>query len=73
MTAQDTVPLVLWMLSKYRNDFEKCLWNTVAALGDRDTICAMAGGISILCCSENTIPDWTKKVEKWEKSRFYEH
>ncbi|WP_051289123.1 ADP-ribosylglycohydrolase family protein [Chryseobacterium daeguense] len=73
MTAQDTVPIVIWMLSRYRNNFEECLWNTVSVLGDRDTTCAMAGGISILSCEENTIPDWTKNVEKWEKSRFYEN
>lgn len=73
MTAQDTVPIVIWMLSRYRNNFEECLWNTVSALGDRDTTCAMAGGISILCCNENTIPDWTENVEKWKKSRFYEN
>lgn len=73
MTAQDTVPLVIWMLSRYRNSFEECLWNTVAALGDRDTTCAMAGGVSILCCDENTIPDWTKNTENWKKSKFYEN
>jgi len=39
MTAQDTVPIVIWMLSRYRNNFEECLWNTVSALGDRDTTC----------------------------------
>lgn len=72
MTAQDTVPLVIWMLSRYRNNFEECLWNTVAALGDRDTTCAMVGGVSILCCEENTIPDWKDEVENWKKSRFYE-
>lgn len=73
MTAQDTVPLVIWMLSRYRNNFEDCLWNTVSALGDRDTTCAMAGGVSILCCEENTIPEWTTTIENWKKSRFYEH
>jgi ADP-ribosylglycohydrolase len=73
MTAQDTVPLVIWMLSRYRKNFEECLWNTVSALGDRDTTCAMAGGVSILCCDEDTIPDWTKKIENWKKSQFYEH
>lgn len=73
MTAQDTVPIVIWMLSRYRNHFEECLWNTVSALGDRDTTCAMAGGISILCCDENTIPDWTKNVENWQKTKFYEN
>lgn len=73
MTAQDTIPLVIWMLSRYRNNFEECLWNTVAALGDRDTTCAMAAGISILCCDENSIPDWTENIENWKKSRFYEN
>lgn len=73
MTAQDTVPIVIWMLSRYRNNFEECLWNTVSALGDRDTTCAMAGGISILCCDENSVPDWTKNVENWKKNKFYEN
>ncbi|WP_294301233.1 ADP-ribosylglycohydrolase family protein [uncultured Chryseobacterium sp.] len=73
MTAQDTVPLVIWMLLRYRRNFEECLWNTVSALGDRDTTCAMAGGVSILCCNENTIPEWTTTIENWKKSRFYEH
>jgi len=73
MTVQDTVPIVIWMLSRYRNNFEECLWNIVSALGDRDTTCAMAGGISILCCGENTIPDWTNNVENWKNSKFYEN
>lgn len=73
MTAQDTVPIVIWMLSRYRNNFEECLWNIVSALGDRDTTCAMAGGISILCCDENTIPTWIKNVENWKNSKFYEN
>lgn len=73
MTAQDTVPIVIWMLSRYRNNFEECLWNTVSALGDRDTTCAMAGGISILCCDENSVPDWIKNVENWKKNKFYEN
>ncbi|WP_449400093.1 ADP-ribosylglycohydrolase family protein [Chryseobacterium wanjuense] len=73
MTAQDTVPIVIWMLSRYRNNFEECLWNTVSALGDRDTTCAMAGGVSVVCCEENTILDWIKNVENWKSSRFYEN
>lgn len=73
MTAQDTVPIVIWMLSRYRNNFEECLWNTVSALGDRDTTCAMAGGVSALYCEENTISDWAKNVENWKNSKFYEN
>jgi len=73
MTAQDTVPIIIWMLSRYRNNFEECLWNTVSALGDRDTTCAMAGGVSILCCDENRIPTWVKNVENWKNNKFYEN
>ncbi|MGR3855453.1 ADP-ribosylglycohydrolase family protein [Chryseobacterium indologenes] len=73
MTAQDTVPLVIWMLSRYRNNMEECLWNTVSALGDRDTTCAMAGGVSIHCCGENMISKWIKGIENWKKSQFYEN
>jgi ADP-ribosylglycohydrolase len=73
MTVQDTVPIVIWMLSRYRNNFEECLWNTVSALGDRDTTCAMAGGVSIFCCDEKHIPEWTGNVENWKKSIFNEY
>jgi hypothetical protein len=72
MTAQDTVPLIIWMLSRYRKNFEECLWNTVSALGDRDTTCAMAGGVSILCCEENTVPDWVKEVKIGKTVSFME-
>ncbi|GAB3501884.1 ADP-ribosylglycohydrolase family protein [Emticicia fontis] len=71
MTAQDTVPLALWCASRYLTDFEKGLWKTVSALGDRDTICAMVGGILIMSVDESTIPTtWLDSVEKWEKSIF---
>jgi len=52
MLTQDTVPLALWNVYHYINDFENCLWNTVSALGDRDTTCAIAGGISIMSSKE---------------------
>lgn len=71
MTAQDTVPLALWCASRNLTDFEKGLWKTVSALGDRDTTCAMVGGIVIMSADENTIPaQWQDSVEKWEKSTF---
>lgn len=45
ITAQDTVPLVLWCASQHLTDYQHALWVTVSALGDRDTTCAMVGGI----------------------------
>jgi len=72
MLTQDTVPLALWNVYHYINDFENCLWNTVSALGDRDTTCAIAGGISIMSSKEKNIPShWINDVEKWEDSIFY--
>jgi ADP-ribosylglycohydrolase len=45
VSAHDTVPLVLWCAAHTLDDFEEALWLTVSALGDRDTTCAMVGGI----------------------------
>lgn len=44
VTAPDTVPLCLWVVSRVR-DYEDAMWRTVSALGDRDTTCAIVGGI----------------------------
>src|SRR5262249_767720 len=41
VTAPDTVPLCLWVAARHSNDFVEALWTTVAALGDRDTTCAI--------------------------------
>lgn len=72
MTAQDTVPLALWCASRYLHNFEKGLWKTVSALGDRDTTCAMVGGILMVSADDNTIPmNWFNNIEIWEKSIFY--
>lgn len=43
--AEDTVPLCLWLVAHHGNDYEEALWRTVEALGDRDTTCAIVGGI----------------------------
>jgi ADP-ribosylglycohydrolase len=43
--AQDTVPFCLWCVLRHRDDFEQALWCTVSGLGDRDTTCAIVGGI----------------------------
>jgi len=44
VTAPDTVPLCLWVAA-HADDFEAAMWKTVSALGDRDTTCAIVGGI----------------------------
>lgn len=45
ITAFDTVPYCLWVVAHHALDYETALWQTVAGLGDRDTTCAIVGGI----------------------------
>ena len=56
VTAPDTVPLCLWVAAHRAPAFEDALWTTVAALGDRDTTCAIVGGIVALTAGWNGIP-----------------
>ena len=44
----DTVPFALWCAARWIDDYEECMWRTVEGLGDRDTTCAIAGGIVAL-------------------------
>jgi ADP-ribosylglycohydrolase len=62
VTAQDTVPFCIWVASHNLKNYEQALWETVAGLGDRDTTCAMVGGIVAL--SAQNIPlEWIKRRE----------
>ncbi len=45
MFSQDTVPFALWCAARHLGAFEEALWTTVSGLGDRDTTCAIVGGI----------------------------
>lgn len=45
VSSPDTVPLCLWVASRRQGRYEDALWETVTALGDRDTTCAIVGGI----------------------------
>ncbi|WP_017586867.1 ADP-ribosylglycohydrolase family protein [Nocardiopsis ganjiahuensis] len=45
LSAQDTVPFALWCAAGHPDDLVGALWTTVAGLGDRDTTCAIAGGV----------------------------
>jgi len=47
------------------------IWKAVSILGDRDTICAIVGGITIMSTAADKIPaDWVKSVEDFETSQF---
>ena len=56
VTAPDTVPLCLWVAAHASDGFEEAMWQTVSALGDRDTTCAIVGGILALGVGSDGIP-----------------
>lgn len=69
MTAQDTVPFCLWCAAYYHTSAEEALWTAVSALGDRDTICAIVGGMVSLFADE--LPQqWLSRMEHPESSVF---
>lgn len=69
MAAQDTVPYALWCCAQSLDDYEQALWLALSAGGDRDTICAIVGGV-VACRTgvegipgawreaRENIPDW---------------
>ncbi len=66
ITAQDTVPFCIWCAAKHLNDFEEAMWYTVSALGDRDTTCAIVGGIVAARVGLEGIPHaWRKAREEF--------
>ena len=70
LTAQDTVPFCLWCAAYFYNSLEEALWTAVSALGDRDTICAIVGGMVSLFADE--IPQqWLSYMEHPENSQFF--
>lgn len=59
LSAADTVPFSLWVAARRLTDFEGALWEIVGGLGDRDTTCAIVGGIIALSVGPNGLPrDW---------------
>lgn len=69
MTVQDTVPFAIWCAAHNLYDFENALWKAVSVLGDRDTICAIVGGI-VAQTADNIPQEWLDNVENFEESVF---
>lgn len=63
ISAQDTVPFVLWSAARRLGDYAQALWDTVSGLGDMDTTCAMVGGIVVMYMGVEGIP------EAWRRNR----
>ncbi|WP_208729613.1 ADP-ribosylglycohydrolase family protein [Corallococcus exercitus] len=54
--SEDTVPFAVWCAARHLGSFEEALWCTVAGFGDRDTTCAIVGGIVALSAGHSSIP-----------------
>ena len=64
VSAQDTVPFCLWAAAHHRGSYEEALWTTVSGLGDRDTTCAIVGGIVAMSAGVESIPKiWLESRE----------
>jgi len=63
ISAQDTVPFALWSAASYLNDYQEALWTTASGLGDRDTTCAIVGGVVVMYAGSQNIP------KQWLDSR----
>lgn len=62
--AQDTVPFSLWCAARHLDCYEDAMWNTVFGLGDRDTTCAIVGGIVVWTSGRDSIPEaWLQARE----------
>ncbi|MEM1348829.1 MAG: ADP-ribosylglycohydrolase family protein, partial [Myxococcota bacterium] len=77
ITAMDTVPFCLWSMVRNPRDFAEAMWDTVTALGDRDTTCAIVGAALGMCAPDHTIPHaWVQAceplsgipLEQWQRS-----
>jgi ADP-ribosylglycohydrolase len=67
ISSQDTVPFCLWCIARHLRDYEAALWTTVSGLGDRDTTCAIVGGVVALASEEPAIPqEWADRREPLE-------
>ncbi|MEQ8819525.1 MAG: ADP-ribosylglycohydrolase family protein, partial [Sumerlaeia bacterium] len=62
VTAQDTVPFCLWAAARNAGNFEAAMWTTVSGLGDRDTNCAIVGGI--VAAGAGVPGGWVKRRER---------
>lgn len=59
VSCPDTVPFALWCAAHNLGSYEQAMWATVSGLGDRDTTCAIVGGIVVMYAGIESIPiEW---------------
>ncbi|WP_460067764.1 ADP-ribosylglycohydrolase family protein [Streptomyces sp. YKOK-I1] len=65
LSAQDTVPFALWSAAGHLDDLTEALWQTVGGWGDRDTTCAIAGGVVAARTGTGGVPAaWREACEE---------
>jgi ADP-ribosylglycohydrolase len=64
VSAQDTVPYVLWCAAHNLDNYAGAIWRTASGSGDIDTNCAMVGGIVAAFTGSEAIPaEWLRRRE----------
>lgn len=63
IAAEDTVPFCLWCAAQHLQHYDEAIWLTLTGLGDRDTTCAIVGGIVGAATGVAGIP------EEWRANR----
>lgn len=64
VSCPDTVPFALWVAAHHLDDYTEALWLTATAGGDRDTTCAIVGGIvAARVGPEGLPPEWVERCE----------
>lgn len=58
VSSADTVPFCLLCVARFPTSFVESFWATVAGLGDRDTTCAIVGGIVVMHDQAVIPPAW---------------
>jgi ADP-ribosylglycohydrolase len=64
--SSDTVPYCLWCVARHLDQYEEALWATVSGLGDRDTTCAIVGGIVAMHPNAEIPREWLDAREPLE-------
>lgn len=73
VTCQDTVPFALWCAGEWLSDYEEALWLTASGGGDRDTTCAIVGGIVACYAGAESIPaEWLRRRDHLPNWALYD-
>ncbi|MER6785218.1 ADP-ribosylglycohydrolase family protein [Streptomyces sp. NPDC000658] len=64
ISAPDTVPFALWSAAGHLDDLTEALWQTVGGWGDRDTTCAIAGGVVAARTGTGSVPSAWRRAQE---------